>query len=296
MRHNADNADNADNTLCVSRTRSGLASIVVGLLAVTAPPAQNITAGAGSGGVRFFSESRSGADGGRANSTTFALTATLGRVAVGEASSANYAFVGGFPGTVEATTPAPWLAAATPRFITPRSQDLVWLSGARLYPDAPIVSVAGRAATVVAQSPADVAVRMPVLSEPGWHEIRLRNLGGETVIERGIGVLPLVYTEGAPASNTAFDLVFKGTKGDMVVWVLGQRSAPKFTFGAYLHGLTVDVSVGRVLDTLSIRSNTGELRLSVPPTPYPSPLFVQGLFLSNNPGYSPGSFSNLLEF
>jgi hypothetical protein len=31
-------------------------------------------------------------------------------------------------------------------------------------------------------------------------------------------------------------------------------------------------------------------------TPYSIPIHVQALFLSNNPGYSPGSFSNAIKF
>jgi hypothetical protein len=31
-------------------------------------------------------------------------------------------------------------------------------------------------------------------------------------------------------------------------------------------------------------------------TPYSIPIHVRALFLSNNPGYSPGSFSNAIKF
>lgn len=272
------------------------ASICIGLVAVTALPAQTITTGAGSSGVQYFSESRSAAAFGNAKSTTYTLSATFGQIGTGEARSSTYTLTGGFPGTLQATSAAPWLTAALPTFITPRSQDLVWLSGTRLFPGIPTVSVSGQPATVIAHSATDVAVRMPNLAEPGWHEITLRNSAGETSLERGIGVLPLLYTDRAGAPNIPFDIVFKGTRGDSVLWVLGLTRGPLVKIGSFLHGLAIDPAAAVVLNTLMISANTGELKLEIPASPFPTPLYIQGLFLSNNPGYAPGSFSNLLEF
>ena len=187
------------------------------------------------------------------------------------------------------------MTAAQPVFVTPRSREVVWLSGARLFPGAPTVAVSGRAASVVAQSPTDVAVRLPNLPEPGWHQITLRNSSGETSLERGIGVLPMLFTDRGPAANIPFTVVFKGTRGDTILWVVGRSPAPLFQFGSYLHGLEVGLATGKVLPAMAISSNSGELRIALPAGPLQSPLYVQGLFLTSNPGYTPGSFSNVLQ-
>jgi hypothetical protein len=272
------------------------AAAVLGLGLATGLPAQTFTDSSGSSSVTYFTESRSDSDGGTATSATYALTATIGQADPSNASSATYLLAGGFPGTLDATSTEPWLTAAQPQFVMPRSTDLVWLSGARLDLGTPTVDLSGRAATLVAQSGSDVAVRLPSLPAPGFHEIALHNAAGTTSLERGIGVLPMLFTEGAAASDTSFDLVFKGTKGDMIIWAVSRGPGQLFGFSPYLHGLTIDLTVFRVLDSLLITKDSGELRFSVPPVPFQFPAYFQALFLTSNPGYAPGSFSNVLSF
>ena len=52
----------------------------------------------------------------------------------------------------------------------------------------------------------------------------------------------------------------------------------------------------RILPTMVIPNNSGELRLPIPPVPFVFTIYAQGLFLTANPGYSPGSFSNMISF
>jgi len=264
-------------------------------LGAGASKGQKHTDGSGSGSVTYFSESKTMADGGMSNSSTYALTATIGQRASGDSGSATYALTGGFAGTLDATSSEPWLTDANPAYVMPRSNDLVWLSGARLNLSQPSVVVSGRPATVVASSATDVAIRLPTLPDPGWHSIALSNFAGTTTIERGVGVLPLLYTEGAPASEVAYDIVFRGTKGDVVIWAMGVNPGMKFPIAPYLYGLTIDASFVRVLPAMFISANNGEVRFSVPAVTTTMAFYLQGLFVTNNPGYAPGSFSNLLK-
>lgn len=264
-------------------------------LGAGASTGQKHTDGSASSSVTYFSESKTVADGGLANSATYALTATIGQPAPGDVGSTTYALTGGFVGTLDATSSEPWLTAANPAYVMPRSNDLLWLSGARLNLGLPSVVVSGRPVTVVASSATDVAIRLPALPDPGWHSITLSNTAGTTTIERGVGVLPLMYTDGAPASEVEFDIVFRGTKGDVVVWAMGVNPGTKLPIGPYLYGLTIDASFVRILPAMLITANSGEVRFSVPAVPITITFYLQGLFLTNNPGYAPGSFSNLLK-
>lgn len=257
--------------------------------------AQKHADGSGSSSLTYFSEVHAVADGGYARSATYAVTATIGQMVGGAASSATYAVHGGFVPALDAVSIEPWLTYATPSYVMPRSKDLVWLSGARLDLGAPTVTVAGRPAAVVASSATDVAIRMPALSEPGWHSIELHNASGTTSLERGIGVLPLLYTEGAPASEVEYDIVFRGSRGDVVLWALGVSPGIRLSIAPYLHGLTISSSYIKLLPSMMVSANNGEVRFGVPTMPTTMAIYVQGLFVTSNPGYAPGSFSNLLK-
>lgn len=258
--------------------------------------AQTITDSSGSSSVNYFSESKGQADGGSSSSTTFALTATVGQHEPGKRNSATYYLSGGFIGTLDAVSAGAWITSASPTFHTPRSTNLIWLTGTRLNVGTPAVTISGKPASVIASSPTDVAVRLPMLPDPGWHSIALTNSLGTTSIERGVGVLPMLYTDGAAASNVSFDLVFKGTKNDFVIWALGFNSGPKIPIAPYLHGLTLNASFVKILPSFQITDASGEFRLPIPPVPFVFTIYCQSLFITTNPGYSPGSFSNRVSF
>jgi len=257
--------------------------------------AQRHADGAASSSLTYFSETHSVADGGSAHSATYALTATIGQTVPGEANSATYSLRGGFVSALDAVSVEPWLTFASPSYVMPRSTDLVWLSGTRLDLGASTVTVSGRPAAVVASSATDVAIRMPALSDPGWHAITLQNAAGTTSLDRGIAVLPLMYTDGAPASETEYDIVFRGSQGDVVIWAIGVSPGMRLSIAPYLHGLTISASYIKLLPSMMVSAPDGEIRFSVPATPTTIPLYVQGLFLTSNAGYAPGSFSNLLK-
>lgn len=260
--------------------------------------AQNVTDNSGSASVSYFSESRTSADGGRSTSASYALQSSIGNHDPNFSVSPSYQLRGGFTSTIDTTANGPWVTAATPHYVTPRNSSLVWLRGTQLSFAGPAttVTVSGKPATVVASSSTDVAVRVPPLLAPGWHPVTVKNSLGSSSLERGFGVLPILYTEGAPASEKAFDLIFKGTKGDSVIWALGFGKGQPIPIGNFLHGFEMWTAFFRTLPTLPITADSGELRLSIPPVPFQVKVYVQGLFITKNPAYSPGSFSNRLEF
>ncbi len=258
---------------------------------------QSVTDNSGSGSVNYFSESRAIVDGESSGSTTYALISTIGGQEVGRSTSPTYSLSGGFVSTIDVQSSGPWLTAATPHFVTPRNSNLIWLNGTRLvFNDTPTVTVSGKAATVVARSKTDVAIRIPPLMDPGWHRVELSNSRGKSSLERGFGVLPIIYTEGAAASGVPFDLVFQGTKGDRVIWALGFSASAPVPIGNFLHGFSMASGFFRILPTIPITANSGEFRLPIAPVPFSVTIYVQGLFLTSNPSYSPGSFSNRVAF
>lgn len=273
-------------------------TVVATLVSMGTVRAQVDRGSSGAAGGLFFSESSAHVDGGNAQSTTFKLAATVGDpIQTGRASSTNFDVEGGFLGTLSASGTSPWVTFCLPNFVSPLSQLIVWLSGTRLdIGGSPTVTVGGQAATVLSRSPTALAVRLPSLKVPGFQPIVVQNSGGSSTLSQGVGVLPMIFTEGAAASNKDFDLIFKGTQGDSIVWALGVNEGPPISIGNFLHGLTINPSFVRVLPTMQIASPTGELRLPIPGVPFNFTIYVQALFVTTNPGYAPGSFSNLLRF
>ena len=257
--------------------------------------AQKHSDGSASSSLTYFSESHAAADGGLARSATYVLDAAIGQSVPERADSATYFVRGGFASTLDAFSVAPWLTYARPAYVMPRSSNLLWLSGARLNLGAPTVTVAGRPAPVVASSGTDVAVQMPTLSDPGWHTVTLRNTAGVSSLDRGVAVLPLLYTQGAPASEVEYDIVFRGSQGDVVVWALGVSPGVRLSIAPFLHGLTISASYIKVLPSMTVSASNGEARFRVPATPTTMAIYLQALFLTSNSGYAPGSFSNMLK-
>ena len=66
---------------------------------------------------------------------------------------------------------------------------------------------------------------------------------------------------------------------------------PGFLYGLALHPATVVLLPG-----FTILPASGEFRFPIPAANYVGPIYAQALFGSTNPGYAPGSFSNVLTF
>ena len=141
-----------------------------------------------------------------------------------------------------------------------------------------------------------ITTGLPMQFEPGWLSVEISNSHGTTVLPRGVGVLPLIETDPAPASGKEFDLVFRGTKGDQVIWALGlSQSRPLIVTGLNF-GFALGPPPYIILSGFQITRDDGVLRFSSRAQKFPAGLlYIQAVFLSANPGYAPGSFSNVLR-
>ena len=238
-------------------------------------------------------------------SFTYRMVASLGGGVVPErAKSINYELVGGFCARLDVDpTGKPWLLGVLPRYVTPKSAAKLWLHGSSLkLGPTPTIKIGGLAANVDTRENHLITTKLPFNAgpiskpEPGWQPVTVSNTFGTTTLPEGIGILPMIYTEPAPAPNVKFDLVFKGTKGDQVIWVLAALPAPPVALGSLLYGLAVNPGTMVILPGFTIFSPSGELRFPVPATNYVGPFYVQALFVGQNSGYAPGSFSNVLVF
>ena len=124
----------------------------------------------------------------------------------------------------------------------------------------------------------------------------LSTSSGTTTLPRGVGVLPMVYVEPPPARRRGFDLVFHGSRGDQVLWAVGiaPAAAPLPISGMH-YGLAIDPAVLLVLPGATILDPSGQWRLPFPATDTPVSVYLQALFVSSDPAYAPGAFSNLLR-
>jgi IPT/TIG domain len=278
---------------CLSRTMISafIAASVASTLAGQAASSQN-----------YFLPSVELANGANAASTNYRMCSVLGAGVVAVASaSANHKMTGAYAATLDATTTGgPWLTAVTPRFATSKSAATLSLWGNGLNSSAAALKIGGVSSAVLSQQNHLITTKLPFLAGPpsspgpGWHNVSVTNSGGTSTLPDAIGILPMLMTDPAPAANTAFDIVFKGSPGDTIVWVIGIPPIPPIPIGNFLYGLAVNPLI--TLPGFAISNANGEFRLPVAPTPYLSPFFAQALFVSSNPGYAPGSFSNVLKF
>ena len=239
------------------------------------------------------------APGGGCQSTTYYLNAAVGAGAVAQPSgSATYRLAGGFTANLGVVSSGkPWLAGVTPRFATMRGKAALTLSGTEFdLGSTPTIKIGGQVAVVGTRVKHAITTLLPIQPAPGWQPVEVISSAGTTILPRGIGVLPMVMSDPAPASDVAFDLVFKGTKGDFVYWAVGAAQVAPIPIPGILYGLGLHPSAFVVVAGFSIADNSGEARLPIPPRSYGTgTIYIQGLFSTTNPGYAPASFSNVLR-
>ena len=238
------------------------------------------------------------ASGATSNSTSYQLSCAVGAgVVASHAKSASYVLLGGYTATLDLkTTGQPWLTGVTPRFATPKGGAAVTLFGSELNLGTGVtVKIGGQAATVGVRTNGRITTKLPFQPAPGWQPVSVTAPGfGTSTLPEAIGILPMIFTDPAPAPNVAFDFVFKGSQGDNVILAVGLTAGPPAPLGGLLYGLVLNPIV--VVAVFPIANPTGELRFPVPPINFRGTLFAQALFITSNPGYAPGSFSNFLVF
>jgi len=238
-------------------------------------------------------------DGTTAQSTTYVLRGSLGRQSGAvQSNSASYQLEGGFPATL-ATTAAtrPWLTAVRPQVTSSNQSGTLVLHGTNLdLGGSPTVQIGATPVTVGTRQRDHLAVTIPPLTVPGWQPVTVTTSAGETSITKGLAVLPMIETRPAPGSMVPFDLVFRGTTGDQVMWVMGIAPGPPISLPGIRYGFGLHPSIFIVYSGFRIQSPDGELKLSFPATRYGAGFtFLQGLFISSSAPYAPASFSNVLR-
>lgn len=236
---------------------------------------------------------------GATQSSQYRLSTSIGPIA-GESSSAQHRLVaGGIPGLHQAVGGQPLLSAALTRYAPLGGGSSIELAGINLdLGNIQSLKVGGQTvSTVQSRSPSRLRFVLPAQPEPGWQEIELQTSAGDTQLAQGIGVLPLLEETPGAAPEQAFGITFRGTQGDQVVWALGVApAAAPIPIGSFQYGLAINPSVLLIVPGFTILGADGSFVLPIPASSYPlGNIYVQALFDSSNPGYSPGAFSNVLR-
>lgn len=238
------------------------------------------------------------ASGGSCASTNFRNVVAVGSgVVPGAMASTKSKIPGGFVATLDVvTTNQPWITHVTPAQIATNGNTDLRIHGINLgLGTAPTITMDGKSATLVSRRPDQIVAKQPALAQLGYPAVAVANSLGTAGLRKSVGVLPLIEADPAPAPNQRFDIVFRGTKGDTVIWAAGALSSPSIPLPPLLHGLGLHPGAMALLPGFGIASTDGVFRFAVPPTNYSGGIYLQAVFSSSNPGYAPGSFSNVLK-
>jgi hypothetical protein len=276
------------------------ASIVAGFLVIGLTGAAHTQAAASENHLLVAPEV---ATGGACNSSNFALTASFGDgAAPTRAASANFQLLGGFNAAPDTpTTGSPWITGVLPRYGPVLGSTTVpyAVHGAELALGTTTnVTIGGQTAKVTARTNAKVMAQLPAQTSPGWKDVTLTNSGGTAYLPRGVGILPMAETSHAVEIGRPFRVTYRGTPGDIIYFAASIGQLP-FTavIPPYKHG--VELNIGALLafiGPLPVTDPSGEFHIDFPGFPFARPICIQFLGLPTaNPGYAPGSFTNLLS-
>ncbi len=227
------------------------------------------------------------------------LRAAIGGGVIAEhSSSGQHTLAGGFTATLDVqTSGSPWLTAATPRFVTLLNQANVMLHGTELdLGTQPSVKIGSLAAQVTTRVRERIGARLPIMTTTGWQPVEVKTSAGTTVLPRGIGVLPMIYTDPAPASGVFFDVVFHGSPGDLVLWVLGVAPTAAITVPGIHSTFGINPAFLLSMPSVGIVQPDGRAAFTFPAPQYATgSLYAQAIFSTTNPNYGPFAFSNAIR-
>jgi hypothetical protein len=214
------------------------------------------------------------------------------------AASATWRLTGGFAALLDApATGRPWLSGAVPRFATLRGQAALTLHGTELnLGAAPLITIAGLPAPLLARANDRLGTTLPVLPSPGWKPIVVDNPLGTSTLPAGIGVLPLLEFPFAPARDVPAQIELRGRQGDLFAFAAALGRIPPVPLPPLHHGLELDPATMIVLPPFTISDPGGVFRLDVPANPGPFTLYVQAAVVTTDPGYAPASFTNVVSY
>lgn len=246
-----------------------------------------------------FVSAQSLCDGGRTASAAYEVVASFGHgVVAAPMTTVQYTVTGGFNAAIHVpATGSPILSAVGPSYATLRGQDALTLLGTEFtVGSSPTVKIGGQTATILSIARDKITTTLPIQPKPGWQAVEVTTSAGTTVLGRGVGVLPLVETRPAPASEVAMEIVFKGTRGDTVHWAVSIGETIPMPMPNVHYALTLNPVGMFVFMGFRIINDDGELRILVPALKYAAGMvYLQAMVVTTNPGYAHASFTNVIR-
>ncbi|MFO1078135.1 MAG: IPT/TIG domain-containing protein [Planctomycetota bacterium] len=255
-----------------------------------------LAAQSASGATHFLVPSESGA-GGRAQSLTYGLTGTLSSgVPAVRATSTGFVLLGGFPAEIETTLTGPWLTGVLPAYGPLLGGTPLTLYGTQLNQGPAQVAIGGVPATAGASTAGTLQTVLPPQPAPGYRPVTLQNGMGAAVLPKGIGVLPLIDLPVAHQWNVPFGLRYVGAQGDFFALGLSFSLGPTpLVVPPFRYALQMDLASLLVVGTFLVTDPGGELTIGLPAVAPVIPIYFQCVSFTQDPGWFPGSFTNVVR-
>jgi len=246
--------------------------------------------------VNFFIPAVEQTPGGEATSGVFSVACSFGAgLTPTGAASPLFSLLGGFPTMIDTpTTGRPWITGSLPQFPLLRGGTAQTIFGTQLdLGPSTTVAVDSVPAPVNSRGPGTLDITMPHVIEGGPLPVEVVNSGGRALQPEVIKVLPLIETDGPFRNFEVNRIRYRGVQGDVIVWALADAPIAPIQLFPYeglfrLNLLTLIASLPQI-----VTSPDGILYLDLPAVELNIPIFFQGFVFSNDPGYGPGSFTNL---
>ncbi len=239
------------------------------------------------------------ASGDEADSTLFKVRPTFGTGVLPEINmqSATYTLTGGFPASLDAATVgSPWAGSVRPFYVPQFGTPTVTIHGIDMdLGGAPSATIGGAAAPVFGRSLDRAIVQLPDQPVPGYQPVEFTTSAGQTRIEQGVGVLPMLSQPQPLTPTTPVRIRYHGSQNDLVVLALGGGLATS-PFQLTGYGYAPQLDPGLILSSqfVFIGSPDGTFDISGPPLPVTGVLHMQCLVFTSAPGYAPGSWTNTI--
>jgi hypothetical protein len=237
--------------------------------------------------------------GGRLSSPGFELVLDEpSGIAATSLQSASFRLVAGFPSTLEPPITGLVVSGVRPLFAAMRSQADATIHGRGLDLGAtpPQVTVGGQPAAVRSRAPATLTVALPDQPVPGWQPVVVTGQLGSAALPTGIGILPMLELERPAVQRVPTGLRYRGTPNDQFVIAIGSTLATTpWSVPGFGYELRIAPPGLLTTEVFTVSDPSGVLSTGFPALPSVPPILLQGFTLSANPGYAPGSFTNLVR-
>ena len=212
-----------------------------------------------------------------------------------DAASPTYRIRGGFYGA--STAPVlgqPWLTGAQPFFLKRTGNGTLTLRGTELWlGPTPTVTIGGQPALVIARTVDQMQVSVPIQPVPGFQPVTFSNIAGASTMNEGVGVLPMIEKR-EPLNGADPNYIRIHTLPfDFVLLALGGAPGVGIQILDFYHQLLLDPGQVFFTNVFFIADPDGHLTIPIPPFPT-GLVWVQGLAITADPSYTPGSWTNVV--